>query len=124
MAFSYGLNSSDNTIKLISQVRMQLGDHVEDCGVLPDNGNLQDDEIQYFLDATTNDVAQAVSQIAELLSRRWATVADVQVGPRRESLSQVSKKWADLASTGGEQYDSFTTEVDRVDGYSVAADAA
>ena len=39
-----------------------------------------------------------VADLAQIMAQRWATAVDVAVGPRRESLSQASKRWAELAA--------------------------
>ena len=122
MAFNYDLASSDTDIESISKVRFDLGDTVEDSGVLPDGSNLSDEEIQMVLDAAGADVDEAVGVLCGVLARRWAVVADIAVGPRRENLSQVSKRWQENAisltgSLGGEQA-AFVTQPVRSDGYS------
>lgn len=124
MAFSYILNSSDATIAAVARVRLEIGDTVEDAGILPDGTNFSDEEITVYLTDYSNSVAQTVNALAGVLSRRWATVADVSVGPRSESLSQVSKSWADIASRlgGSEAGSVFSLTPGRVDGYSENAE--
>lgn len=100
MAFSYSLLSSDAATVRIGKVRMELGDTVEDAGVLPDGSNLSDTEITVALTDAGNNVQVAVVALCGLLARRWATSADVTVGPRKENLSQVAKAWAERASAG------------------------
>ena len=120
MAFTYTLASSDATIAAIARVRLEIGDTVSGAGVLPDGSNLSDEEITVYLVQTSNDVALTVSSLAGLLSRRWATLADVTVGPRSEKLSQVAQAWERQAATlaGGDAYGSFAMIPTRVDGYS------
>lgn len=96
MAFTYDLTATGDDLN-ISKVRLELGDNTEDDGVLPSGANFQDAEIQVYLDATSDDIGQTVSALCTVLSRRWASVADVAVGPRRESLSKISQQWADRA---------------------------
>lgn len=98
MTFTYDLTATGDNLN-ISKVRLEIGDTVEDSGVLPDGANLDDTEIQLYLDATSDDIGQTVSAICNMLARRWATVVDVAVGPRRESLSKVSEQWAARAKT-------------------------
>lgn len=125
MAFTYDLLSSDATILATSKVRLELGDHTNGAGILPDGSNLQNEEIQAKLAELDSNVAATVAALAGLLARRWANYADVQVGPRKESLSQVSKRWGDLAaelsSSGlGGAYMSFSVDTVPDDGYSQA----
>jgi hypothetical protein len=128
MTFTYDLINTDPVVVDISKVRLEIGDTVEGDGVLPDRGNLSDEEIALLL-AREGGLMRAVAAICELLARHWARVANITVGPRREDLSKVSEQWADLAESIREQF-GFTTgrvsvsALTRVDGYSgdIAAD--
>jgi hypothetical protein len=99
VAFTYHLTSDDETERLISEVRLELGDTVEGDGVLPDGGNFSDAEISHYLSQYDNSVAQVVAKLAGVLVSRWSSVVDVSVGPRSESLSQVAAQWAKRAET-------------------------
>lgn len=122
MAFTYNLASPDETIKLISQVRLELGDNILNSGVLPSGANLQDEEISHYLSANGNDTASAATALAGVLHRHWANAVDVQVGQRRESLSQAAARWEKIAAGGqGAAGASFVTHLARVDGYAEAA---
>ena len=94
VAFSYNLSTP------IGQVRIALGDtsSATGAGVRPDGRNLSDTELTYFLTAEGNDVALATARACEALAMMWANVADLQVGPRRESLSQVAARYAERAT--------------------------
>lgn len=120
MSFSYILGSSDATMAAIARVRLEIGDTTEGAGVLPDGSNFSNEEIAVYLTTYASDVPQAVNALAGVLARRWATVADVTVGPRSESLSQVSKAWAAIADKlgGSEAGSVFSMAPTRVDGYS------
>lgn len=119
---TYNLGSTDTTVVLISRVRFELGDTVYGSGVLPDGSNLTDAEIQTVLEANGNDVAKTVAALAATLARRWANQADVAVGPRKESLSQVSERWQTLARESQALPPAgFSVGLSRVDGYSEAA---
>lgn len=119
MAFSYLLDSADPIEANVARVRLALGDTVEGTGILPSGANLSDLEIQVVLDENEADVPRAVGDLCAILARHWAVAADVQVGPRRESLSQVANAWqeqAQAASTGA-GYVSFAVNAKRGDGY-------
>ena len=120
MSFSYILNATNATLAAIARVRLEIGDTTESAGVLPDGSNFSDEEITVYLTTYASDVPQAVNALAGVLARRWATVADVTVGPRSESLSQVSKAWAAMADKlgGSEAGSVFNMAPTRVDGYS------
>ena len=124
MSFTYYLSSTNTTTAALARVRLEIGDTVEGAGVLPDGGNLSDEEITVYLTEYGNDVAAAVNALAGVLSRRWATVADVSVGPRSEALSQVSKAWAAIADKlgGSEAGTVFAMTPGRSDGYQEHAD--
>jgi len=92
MAFTYNLSTP------LGQVRLELGDTVLDQGPRPAKANFSDAEITYFLEQEGNEVLLAVARACEVLSRQWSSAADVQVGPRRESFSQVSAGYAARAS--------------------------
>lgn len=97
MAFNYNLSSSDETIKLISKVRFYLGDTVQANGALPDGSNFSDEEILLMLDLADDDPQAATKAFYRPLAARWASYADVTVGPRKEALSQVAKRWQEMA---------------------------
>jgi hypothetical protein len=102
MAFTYDLASLDPAIVTLSRVRIELGDHIANAGVLPDGCNIQDEVINLYLAEHDGDIAATVGAMAGILARHWSTAADVSVGPRRESLSQVSEKWAKQSSGGAD----------------------
>jgi len=118
--FSYLLDSDDGETAAIARVRLEIGDSVEGAGVLPDGGNLSDEEIAVFLTQYANDVALATAALAGVLARRWSVLADVTVGPRSEKLSQVAQAWERQAAAlgGGATFGSFAMAPVRVDGYS------
>lgn len=127
MSFTYNLSSSDADELLISRVRLELGDTVEDSGVKPDGFNISDEEISLILDASDDDVMSTVTSLADIMARHWANTVDVTTGPRREALSQASKRWRDIADemrASGEAKAGtfFSFAPDRTDGYSAYAD--
>lgn len=129
MAFTYTLDSPDATTAAVARVRLEIGDSVSGAGVLPDGSNLSDEEITIYLVQHENDVALTVSALAGVLARRWATQADVTVGPRSEKLSQVAQAWerqaaATTGSAGGAALGSFALQPVRVDGFSERAGEA
>lgn len=127
MTFTYDLANASAAIVLISTVRLELGDSVLGAGVRPNGSNFSDEEITVWLDAEESDPMRATARACEALSRAWATVANVAVGPRREELGKVSKDWSDRAETlriqyGGIGSGGFAVTTRRVDGYSEAAE--
>lgn len=115
----------------IGLMRLELGDDALGAGVLPDGSNLSDEQLQVYLDREGT-VMRAVAGVCEMLATRFAAVADLQVGPRRESLSQVSKSYAERAARLRETYGTplvddagavLTVGFARVDGFSEAQTA-
>jgi len=98
MAFTYDLATN------CGKVRLEIGDTVSGDGVLPSGGNLSDTEIAYFLAQEGDSVGRAAARACEALSRAWARLVDLAVGPRRESLSQAAAAWAEWARTLRSQY--------------------
>lgn len=112
----------------VGAVRLELGDDTSGRGVLPDGSNLSDEQIDVYLDREGS-VMRATAGICEMLATRWAAVADLQVGPRRESYSQISKSYAARAAQLRDTYGTplvddegtvLTVAFKRVDGYQAA----
>lgn len=122
--FSYDLTATDATAAAVARVRLEIGDTVAGVGVLPDGRNLTDGEIGVYLAQYGSDVTATVAAVARMLARRWATLADVTVGPRSEKLSQVALAWERQAAGAVSSQagaGSFVMQPVRVDGYSAAA---
>ncbi|MCB0070683.1 MAG: hypothetical protein KDE20_04460 [Caldilineaceae bacterium] len=92
MTWTYDLSTD------VGKVRLRIGDTTSGTGILPDGSNLSDEEIGVVLDDNDDDIEATVADLAQIMAQRWATAVDVAVGPRRESLSQASKRWAELAA--------------------------
>lgn len=127
MAFTYNLGSADPAIVAISEVRFQIGDTVEDAGVLPNGGNLQDDEVTLLITRETTILAASAAAM-EIIALRYANAADVASGDVKKAQSQISKAWAaradklraQIGSTpgGAAQTSVVAYQSVRVDGYS------
>jgi hypothetical protein len=119
MAFTYSDLMSLNRDK----VRFYLRDVTEDSGPLPGGTNFSDNEIAALL-SIEDTWQQTVAAGFEALASAWSNYADLSVGPRRESLSQIAKRYEAVAKRWREQY-GFTQRVGvaaagiiKVDGYS------
>jgi hypothetical protein len=113
----------------LDKVRFHLRDVDAGNGPLPGDKNFQDSELNGLLSLEGN-WQQAVAAGYEVLAAGWAHYADLTVGPRRESLSQIAEGYAKLGAHWREQY-GFTTRtgvaaagIIKKDGYSddVASD--
>lgn len=91
MAFTYDLTTD------IGEVRLLIGDTTQGSGVKPDHANFTDEEVQHFLDAEGGAVKGAAGLACEVLAAMYATVVDISVGPRRESLSKIADNFLRLA---------------------------
>lgn len=119
MAFTYDLATN------AGQVRLLIGDITDGAGVKPDHTNFTDAEIEHFLDQENDVVKGAAALACEVLAAMYATVVDIAVGPRRESLSKIADNFLRLAekyreesgggrtitSTGVLPYDGFSWDV-------------
>ncbi len=91
MSFTYSLTTD------IGKLRLALGDTTDGSGVRPDGSNLEDEELDVFLALEGDDVDLATARACEVLATQWAHVADLTVGPRRESLSQIAARYQERA---------------------------
>lgn len=128
MAFTYDLDTADADRLLISKVRLEIGDTVLNNGVKPDSSNFSDEEILVLLDREGDDFKRACAALLSILSNMWSGVANIQVGPRREDLSQVSKQYSARAKllqeqSGAGSAKSFSAGFKRADGYAEINDS-
>jgi hypothetical protein len=121
MTFTYAINND------IGKIRLYTGDVTEGAGVRVDGSNFSDEELTLLLTQEDSDWHRAVAAVCEVLSIEWARIADVTVGPRKETLSGVSKRYGAMASSfrsqfgGGGANTAFAVGLVREDGYSEAA---
>lgn len=122
MAFTYDFSTKKN----VSRVRLALGDTVRDSGVLPDSRNFTDEEIETMLSECDNNIDAVTYIFLKSLANAWGTYVDITVGPRKESLSDISfhyaKRAAEMANQTGLSARAFSTLLKRVDGYSEEAE--
>ena len=97
MAFTYDLSTN------VGKIRLELGDTIQNSGIRPNNGNLSDEELQYWYDRELN-VMRAVAAACEALARMWSTAASISIGPHSESLSDVAEAWDKRAKLLRQQY--------------------
>lgn len=111
------------------KVRFHLQDTVEGSGPRPGEGNFTDAELDGLVDLEGT-WQRAVAAAFEALAAGWGRYADLTVGPRKENLSQVAKRYQELGKEWRAQYGretmrrAYVAGVIRVDGYSddVASD--
>ncbi len=119
--FTYDLSATGNDL-LVSKVRLAIGDSNEGVGVRPDGSNFSDEEILIALGDAGDNVNIASSIICNWLATAFAQVADLRVGPRSESLSDISKAYKtradELAGGSATSRMTYSLGVIRKDGYS------
>ena len=122
MAFTYDFSAK----KDVARVRLALGDTVKDSGVLPEGRNFDDSEIEAVLTECSDDIDAATFTFLKSLANVWGTYVDITVGPRKESLSDISfhyaKRASEMGSRTGLSAKSFAVALTRIDGYSEEAD--
>lgn len=124
MTFKYDLANVDATIVLISKVRLEIGDTEANSGVLPNDGNLSNEEIEVLLDREGDHVMRTAAAVCELLARHWSRHPDQEIDKYSEDRSQVaaafSKQAAMLRDIHGYGSEGGVVSVGtiRADGYS------
>lgn len=98
MTFHYDLSSATESIVLISTVRLEIGDTVENDGVRPDRSNFSDEEIQVWLDQENDDPMLAAARACDALARAWSLVTNETVGPRKTELGQIAERFEKQAN--------------------------
>lgn len=95
MSFTYSLSDANETNKLISKVRLEIGDTQEGLGVRPNRNqsNFTDEEIQYWLTEEDNDPMLASARACDALASAWSIIANETNGPRKIELGKVAQEW-------------------------------
>lgn len=77
----------------LDNVRFSIADTVEDSGPKPSGGNFTDEELTPLI-AREGSWQRAVAACFDALEAEWTKYADISVGPRRESYSQIAVRYA------------------------------
>lgn len=121
MTVTYDLASADPAVLLISRLRLEIGDTTLNQGVKPDESNFADAELQVFLTRASNNVEHAAAFLCDVLANTWARLADIEIGPRSENLSQVAKRYEARAKAYRDRLGissaAFSGGMVRADGY-------
>jgi hypothetical protein len=88
--FTYDLSTD------VGKVRLEIGDTEAGKGVKPNNGNLSDEELQYWV-SREGHVMRAVAAACEALARMWSSSTTISIGPHSETLSLIAGMWDDRA---------------------------
>ena len=103
MAFSYDLSASGNTL-IISKIRLFIGDHKQNSGILPDGANLQDDEILTFYSEEGSHERRASAAALETAAAAWSAHAgSYKLGPEDQD-SEQAEHFAAQAKTLRDRY--------------------
>ena len=133
MGFTYNLSTQ------VGKLRLRIGDTKPFHGPRPhedangdedpyDGSNFTDEELTSCVTEEGN-VDRASARIFEILAAEWAVFVNITLGPRREELSRIADKYADLAKAARAQYggspssaaSGFSVGWSRQDGYSESA---
>jgi len=101
MAFTY--TASDLATDDATKVRFYTGDNVEDIGILPDNANVQDAEIDALL-TLEGDWKRAVAAVFDSASARHAKDSSFAVFNGQFSRSDVARAFANKAKEWRERW--------------------
>lgn len=103
MAFTYDLTATGDDLT-ISEIRLFIGDRVENAGILPDGANLQDDEILTFYSKEGSHQRRAAAAALETVAAAWSAYAGrYKLGPEdHESLQ--AQMYAEQAKTLRDRY--------------------
>ena len=101
MTFTYDLTEIDDLL-LVSKVRLELGDTVEDSGIRPGGLNISDEEILLWLAEEDDDIQSVAGRAAQALANVWASAAVSEtVGAHSVSYGKISDLWAKRAEGYG-----------------------
>lgn len=96
-SFTYDLTSTDQAIATRSEVRLLVGDSVENVGARPDGLNYSDTEIDYFLSQEFGHIQRAAALTLETLAAEWSREeSKQQLGPASSEARQ-SRAFAERA---------------------------
>lgn len=114
MAFTY----DENLPTAKDWVRLYIGDTVTGQGVRPDDRNFSDEEVNAILTEQGGDKSKATAVLLGVLSTEWSKVADITVGARHESLSDVAAAYRaraeEQAAISGMQGVAFSSGLVRI----------
>lgn len=117
MAFTYDIAASGEYLT-ISQIRLEIGDTVEDSGVRPDGRNFSDAELLSIYGDEGDHVGRAAARCCELLAREWGRVPKTTLRGDAIDPSQASVNFAREArelrrAHGSAGVSSFAVELTR-----------
>jgi len=121
MAITY--DTSDPLGTDLGKVRFHIGDTVDSAGPLPSAGNFTDAELNGLL-TSAGSVNNTVSAAMAAISARWASYANITVGPRKEEYAAIAESWAARQKDWNAQHGIKLTStasvafVTRIDGWS------
>lgn len=119
MAFTYLPDSPNMATFLRSQLRLLVGDTVENDGPRPFKGNYSDSELDALMRLEAADLNRSAARVLEILSAEWSRLAGTyRLGPESEESRQAAE-FAARAAVLREQH-GFTTTAD-LDGTGAAS---
>ena len=107
----------------LDKICFHIGDTAASAGPLPSAGNFTDAELNGLL-SSAGSVNKAVSAAMAAISARWASYANLTVGPRKEEYATIAESWASRQKAWNAQYGvklastASSGYLTRVDGFS------
>ena len=96
MTYSYDIANPDH---IVSQMRLELGDHkVDPDGMLPEGNNFSDEELTHFYSQEGDDFWAAIARSFDAAAARWSAYPwEVWFGPERHRMKP-AEYYAERAS--------------------------
>lgn len=109
MAFTYDISSADANEKIVSQIRLEVGDTSQERGVKPEGGNYTDEELLHIYEVEGESIGRAAARICEQLANAWSSVPRTMFGSLFDP-RHVGRNYMRQAATLRSQYGYFETE--------------
>lgn len=103
MAFTFDLSATGDDL-LVSEIRLFIGDTVENSGIKPNGANFQDDEILTFYNKEGNHQRRAAAAALEAAAAAWSAHAGrYKLGPEDQESMQ-AEMFSNQAKTLRDRY--------------------
>lgn len=80
MSWTYDLTSTDESVVIISKLRIAIGDEQEGAGVKPNGDNFADQELTHFYEEEGDHIGRATALACESLANAWSRAPRTMFG--------------------------------------------